>query len=238
MRKISLFLAIIMIVSLLTACGETGSGIKEDNEETVKIETREELLEIMGGVIDADFETLWVYHFLLADPYYICGYVVPNDLYFQRGFVLGDSDYTLTYPTIEVLDNHFDESDYEEKSFVYIKALPNGEDGVRLRDISPTATEDIDYLSVEEYCEMSKTIHNTYFEITGFIGSITENDDYWTCKIYESEEVFKDKTIDWGVTLLFDEYPSNINGTTVRVVGKYSPLHEEPMLLHCSIVEE
>ena len=244
MKRMWALLMAIIICLTFVACGNSDNGKEDDRDrnngkettEEIEIENRSDLIEIMGGVLDVDFDTLWIYHYKLTEPYYICGYVVPNS-YYDSGFVLGDEDYSLTYPTIDVMDYHYSESDYEEGSFLYIKALPNGDGGVFLRDLSKTQKED-EYLSVEEYCSMSETIHNTYFEITGFIGSINEEDDYWTCTMYESKEAYKNDDIDWGITLLFDEYPSNINGTNVRVVGKYSPISDEPWLLHCSIIED
>ena len=242
MKKLCLFLAIIMICCTFSACGNTNNGNDIDTEvtEAPKIEERSELIEIMGGVMDVDVSTLWAYHFMLNEPYYISGYVVPDAHYSSRGFVLGDSDYRNTTPTIDVMDNHFDESEYEEGSFVYIKALPNGQDGVFLREISDTETDN-DYLSVEEYSKISKTVSSTYFEVTGFIGSVTEDDGSYICKLYESVEKYKDNdVIDWGITLYFDEYPSNINGQVRTVVGEYCPIGiiDEPILNHCSIIDD
>ena len=242
MKKLCLFLAIIMICCTFSACGNSNNDNDIDTEvtEAPKIEDRSALIEIMGGIMDVDVSTLWVYHFMLNEPYYICGYVVPDAYYSSGGFVLGDSDYRNTTPTIDVMDNHFDESKYEEGSFVYIKALPNGQDGVFLREISDTETDN-DYLSVEEYSEISKAVSSTYFKVTGFIGSVTEDDGSYICKLYESVEEYKDNdVIDWGITLCFDEYPSNINGQVITVVGEYCPIGiiDEPILNHCSIIDD
>lgn len=239
MKKICLFLTLIMICCMFSGCGNS-NNIKIEYYENPKIEERSDLIDIMGGVLKVDASTLWNYHFMLTEPYYICGYVVPDSFYSSRGFVLGDSNSRNTTSTIDVMDYHFDESEYKEGSFVYIKALPNGQDGVFLKEISSSETDN-DYLSVEEYYEISKTINRTYFEITGFIGSVKEEDGNYICKLYESVEKYEEKdVIDWGITLYFDEYPNNVNGQVVSIVGEYCPIgiDDEPILLRCSLIDD
>ena len=236
MKRSWVFFITIIICVAFAACGNSNNkDIDKELAEETKIETREDLLEIMGGVLEVDFSTLRIYHFKLNDPFYICGYIVPDNFNHLPQFELGDTKYALS--TLRVTDYDFPDSGYKDGDFVYIKAMPNGESNVYVYNMSTTKSEQ-EYIGVEEYCAISKKIHNTYFEVTGFIGSVDEVDGHWTCKMYESKEAYKNDEIERFITLYFDEYPSNINGTTIRVVGKYRPTSDEPWLLHCSIIDE
>lgn len=239
--KKSMIVFLCLFVVFLTACSDYDdvrrTSRKSDRESSGKttIETREELVEILKGVVETDFDTLWDYHSLLREPYYICGYMNQRR-YSGNTFELGDEE-TYSYHEIEVTNvSDYSKSTYKDNDFIYIEAYPHGEDKVYYYEMSKSKLTD-EHISVEEYRDIYDKVYSTYFELDGFIGDIEEKyDSYWLCKMYESKEAYSNSGL--YITLHFDEYPENINGTEIRVVGEYGESNEEPKLYYCSVVDD
>ena len=237
--QVLIFLLICIV--MLVACSNNTQKHEDDNssispyphEKQLKYETRTELLNAMGGVLETDVYSMWTYINWLQDNYFICGYasdVSYNTKDKKYEFFISDSGYSFEGTYINGSSVSVDEGDFvyvcgrienfETDSFYSPKGIIDSSFG----SVS-LLSDSNDYMSVEDFQSVCKKIKKTYFKVFGVAFDYKEaiHGSQPNCLLYESEKSYATNTT-ISIKVNFSVEQSNIVGKSICVIGKCSPL--------------
>lgn len=219
-------------------CKKCGSDLTDKNDESVgktddpKELTQEELISLLGGVLEASCEEVDEYRLLLKySDFYIEGKIEK-------------AEYDTFFETYEYkLDAGFDSitihstNKFVKGDYVYVTVLGlSTNHGVHDEiSVSKNKTNE-EYLTAEEYFDICKALSRTRFKITGYIFDNPVNiGGEAVCRMYDSEAAYKaDKGGYAGIRLAFSEKQENIIGKKIQVMGELL----DDGLHNCSIVSD
>lgn len=241
-RIISCLLCICIMVCM---CGCGASSGKKDW-------TYELLEEELGGIIEADFESVKsCLNLIEKKEYVVCGYITKKSCLSVIGVdlynitITDDENYVYNGNTIEVCVTENAFSKVNEGDFIYAsgKIEYNSYTGNTISMMCHTggyiSSEPIDgSISVKNYIENAMNIFkDTYFKTEGFIiqdGTYSNGTPIY--RFYESEKAYKENKYGY-ITIEFYEEQHNINGKIVTIMGKPGS-NISNGLTQCSIVNE